>query len=169
VPLPVWGGWRVGLLTRFSKIAAILESVLNGTPGALATAAGRRQYARLSLIAAGLGLKSLAQGDAPARQALRAVPPGLAAFSIGGEDRATVWFDHGSADCAAGWGKPPRRPEVSIAFADIHVAYAAMRDDIDTMAAVGGGEIKIAGLVPLADGLNAVMERLRIYLQPAPR
>jgi hypothetical protein len=46
------------------------------------------------------------------------------------------------------------------------VAYAAMRDEIDSMAAVGTGEIRIDGLIPLADGLNFVMERLRVYLQP---
>jgi hypothetical protein len=46
------------------------------------------------------------------------------------------------------------------------VAYAAMRDEIDSMAAVGAGEIRIDGLIPLADGLNFVMERMRVYLQP---
>jgi hypothetical protein len=168
LPLLLWGGWRIGVLARFSKIATLLESVLDGAPGALDDAAGRRLHARLSLIAAGLGLKALAQGDEPARRALRAAPPGLACFRIGGEERSTVWFDHGSAGCEAGWGEPPRRPEVSIAFADIEVAYAAMRDEIDTLAAVGGGKIEVAGLVPLADALNAAMERLRIYLKPQP-
>jgi hypothetical protein len=166
VPLPVWGGWRIGVLTRFSKLAGILESVLNAAPAALATPAGRRLHARLSLIAAGLGLHPLAEGDGPARTALRAVPPGLAAFVIDGEDGSTVWFDHGSSDYAAGWAVPPRRPDVRITFADIDVAYGAMRDEIDAMAAVGSGQIKVEGLVPLADGLNFVMERLRIYLQP---
>jgi hypothetical protein len=85
---------------------------------------------------------------------------------IQGEPRAIVWFDHGSADHAAGWSEPPRRPDVRIVFGDMDVAYAAMRDEIDSMAAVGTGQIKIDGLIPLADGLNFVMERLRVYLQP---
>jgi hypothetical protein len=165
VPLAAWGGWRVGVLSRFAKLAKRLEAVLDGDARVLGTAAGRRLYARLSLIAGGLGLKPLAQGDEPARNILRSLPPGLAAFSIEGEENATVWFDHGFAD-AAGWGEPPRRPEVRIRFADITVAYAAMRDEIDALAAVGAGQIKIDGLIPLADGLGAVMERLRVYLQP---
>jgi hypothetical protein len=166
VPLPLWGGWRLGLLARFAQLSALLESALNGAPAALATPAGRRVHARLSLIAAGLGLGPLAAGDGPARQALRALPTGLASFSIGGEENATVWFEHGLSNCAAGWSAPPRRPDVRIAFADVEVAYAAMRDEIDTMAAVGSGEIIVDGLVPLADGLHAVMERLRVYLKP---
>ncbi len=168
VPLPLWGGWRIGLLKRFSQLAGVLEAFMNGDPAALATSGGRRLHARLSLIAAGLGLRALALGDAEARTALRSLPPGLACFSIEGEDAATVWFDHGSSDCAAGWSAPPRRPDVRITFADVQVAYGAMRDELDTMAAVGCGKIRVEGLVPLADGLNSVMERLRVYLQPPP-
>ncbi|MGO9512584.1 MAG: hypothetical protein ACLP2F_02940 [Steroidobacteraceae bacterium] len=165
-PLPVWGGWRIGLLTRFSKLAARLEAVLDGAPQVLETAAGRRLHARLSLIAAGLALHPLAEGDAAAREILRSLPPGLASFTIDGEPRATVWFDHGSADNRVGWGDPPRRADVCIVFADIPTAYGALREEIDTLAAVGSGQIRVEGLVPLADGLNFAMERLRAYLKP---
>jgi hypothetical protein len=169
IPLPAWGGWRIGLLTRFSKLAQRLEAVLDGDETVLATVAGRRLHARLSLIAAGLALHPLAEGDVVARKTLRSLPPGLAAFSIEGEQGAIIWFDHGSADRAAGWGEPPRRPDVRVTFADVTIAYAAMRDEIDTLAAIGCGQIKVEGLVPLADGLNVVMERLRVYLQPVSR
>jgi hypothetical protein len=124
-------------------------------------------YARLSLIAAGLGLAPLAAGDADAKHTLRTLPPGLAAFSIEGEMNSTVWFDFGAHQSASGWSDPPRRPDVSIVFGSLDLAYAAMRDEADTMAAIGAGEMTIDGLIPLADGLNVVMERLRIYLQPA--
>jgi hypothetical protein len=166
VPLAVWGGWRIGVLTRFSRLAKRLEAVLNGAAAVLATDAGRRLHARLSLIAAGLGLRPLAEGDEVSRKTLSSLPAGLAAFSIKGEQGATIWFDHGSADYAAGWGEPPRRPDVCVTFADMTVAYAAMRDEIDTLAAIGSGQITVEGLVPLAGGLNVVMERLRLYLQP---
>lgn len=166
VPLLAWGGWRVGLLARFSKLAKRLEAVLDGDAAVLATPDGRRLHARLSLIAAGLALRPLANGDEAARKTLRSLPPGLAAFSIEGDQGATIWFDHGSADNAAGWGEPPRRPDVHVTFADMTIAYAVMRDEIDTPAAIGCGQIKVEGLVPLADGLGVVMERLRIYLHP---
>ncbi len=164
-PLPVWGGWRVGLLARFSKLAERLEAVLNGAPQVLDSTSGRRLHARLSLITAGLALHALAEGDAPARNILRSLPPGLASFTIAGEPRATVWFDHGSAGNQVGWGDPPRRPDVCIVFADIATAYGALRQEIDTLSAVGSGLIRVEGLVPLADGLNFAMERLRDYLK----
>jgi hypothetical protein len=166
VPLPIWGGWRIALLARFAKLAERLEAVLDGHAEVLATSEGRRLYARLSLIAAGLGLAPLAVGDPEAVDLLRTLPAGLAAFSIEGEPNSTVWFDCAANLRLSGWSDPPRRPDVCIVFGGVSMAYAAMRDEADTMAAIGTGEMRIDGLIPLADGLNVVMERLRIYLQP---
>ncbi len=166
VPLPIWGGWRIGLLARFAKLAERLEAVMNGHAEVLADAAGRRLYARLSLIAAGLGLAPLATGDSAAIDTLKGLPSGLAAFRIEGEPNSTVWFDHSPDRGVSGWSDPPRRPDVCIVFGSVSMAYAAMRDEADTMAAIGLGKMTIDGLIPLADGLNVVMERLRIYLQP---
>jgi hypothetical protein len=166
VPLPIWGGWRIGLLARFAKLAERLEAVMNGHAEVLASAEGRRLYARLSLIAAGLGLAPLAAGDTEAIDTLQSLPPGLAAFRIEGEPNSTVWFDCSSDASVSGWSEPPRRPDVCIVFGSVNLAYAAMRDEADTMAAIGAGTMTIDGLIPLADGLNVVMERLRIYLQP---
>ena len=115
----------------------------------LDSVAGRRLHARLSLITAGLALHALAEGDAAARIILRSLPPGLASFTIAGEPRCTVWFDHGSADNRVGWSDPPRRPDVCIVFADVATAYGALREEIDTLAAVGSGQIRVEGLVPL--------------------
>ena len=164
LPLPVCAPWRIGTLIGFSKLADRMQAILLGDPVLLADPATRRLFTRMTLITAGLGLRPLAQFDAEAGALLRAAPPGLAAFTIDGEENATVWFDSGTS--AAGWSTPPRVPDVVIRFADREVAYRALRDEIDSLASVGTGEIEVDGLVPLADSLNAVMERLRPYLEP---
>jgi hypothetical protein len=165
LPLLAWGGWRIGLLTRFTRLTDRLKAVMDGSAEVLATAEGRALHARLSLIAAGLGLGPLARGDSSAQAALSLAPPGLAVFAIRGAHHATVWFDHGSRDCNAGWGPPPREPDVEISFIDSAVAFAALRGEIDTIAAIGAGQIRVSGLIPLADGVNMAMERLSDYLQ----
>jgi hypothetical protein len=165
VPIPVWGGWRIALLRRFAALAARLEAVMDGHAAVVSCAAGRALHARLSLIAAVLGLGPLAAGDIAARQILRSLPPGLAAFQIRGDPESSVWFEHGATRCMAGRGAPPHPADVCVAFDGPETAYAAMREEIDTFAAVGAGRIAVEGLVPLADGLNFAMERLRVYLQ----
>ena len=59
---------------------------------------------------------------------------------------------------------PPRRPDVRVQFADIHIANAALRNDIDTLAAIGAKRIMIEGLAPLAEALGLIMDRLNFYL-----
>ena len=54
--------------------------------------------------------------------------------------------------------------DVRVQFSDIVTANAALRNDIDTMAAIGGQRIIIQGLSPLAEGLGLIMERLNVYL-----
>ncbi|HWW22094.1 MAG TPA: hypothetical protein VNZ06_14940 [Steroidobacteraceae bacterium] len=167
LPLLAWGGWRIRVLKGFSTLAERLEAVLEGHEAVISTAAGRRLHARLSLMAAGLGLPSLAAGDVVSREAFRSLPYGMASFTISSEQGATVWFDRQLDTSRAGWSAPPRQAEVCIAFGDAETAFAAMRDQIDTMAATASGQIVVDGLIPLADGLNFIMQRLRVYLQPS--
>ena len=42
VPVLLWGGWHIGALARFSKLAQRLEAILDGHPEVIETAAGRR-------------------------------------------------------------------------------------------------------------------------------
>src|ERR1700689_5514617 len=89
VPILLWGGWRIRTRSRFTRLAERLEAVLDGHEAVLASPEGRRLHARLSLMAAGLGLTPLARGDEPTRTALHALPFGLASFTIEGESQAT--------------------------------------------------------------------------------
>jgi len=166
LPILIWGAWHVRVLTRFTRLADRLKAVLDGDESVIASVEGRRLHARLSLMAAGLGLVPLSQGDDVTRIALDAAPFGLASFDIAGELCATAWFEHAPNGCSAGWSEPPRRPEACITFCDVSIAFEAMRDQIDTIAAVGRGQIIVDGLVPLAEELSFIMQRLRIYLQP---
>ncbi len=65
----------------------------------------------------------------------------------------------------AGVGQPPREPDVTVHFTSPQVAAASVMDQLDAMAAVNSGRIHLSGLVPLADHLNHVMERVSRLLR----
>jgi hypothetical protein len=165
-PFLLRGFWRVGKLAAFSKLAARLQDVLEGKPAVIADPAGRILFTRLNLMLGGLGLKVLAEHDPASRAAFASLPRGLAAFAVAGLEGATAWFDNNPGEYEAGWGVPPRHPDVIIRFADPEIAFSALRDECDTLAEVGLGGIQVDGLVPLADGVDLVMARLRDYLEP---
>lgn len=168
-PLLLRGAWRIGKLKTFSALADRLEKFLEGKGDLLDDPANRRLYTRLNLMLAGFGLKVLAEYDPFSQAILKSLPEGLAEFTIGGQAGATTWFDNRPGKYDAGWGTPPRQADVTVRFSDIEVACLALQDKSDTMADVGLRRITVDGLVPLADGLNVVMERLRDYLEPPPQ
>ena len=93
LPILVWGAWQIRLLMRFTRLGERLTAVLDGHEAVIASAAGRRLHARLSLMAAGLGLLPLSRGDEVTRDALRPLPSGWHLS----RSPANHWRPHGSS------------------------------------------------------------------------
>ena len=56
--------------------------------------------------------------------------------------------------------------DVSVTFADPETALKAIGNRIDVLAAIGLGHISVTGLIPLADALGYIFERIPLYLEP---
>lgn len=68
-------------------------------------------------------------------------------------------------DCLAwGRGRAPRVPDLRIEFRDPDVALSAMDGILDQLAASVSGEMLVRGMIPLADALAQVMERVSVCL-----
>ena len=157
-PLVTRGLWRFNVLKSFALLTERLSSILNDSSSTSPL------YTRLVFLIGGLGILPLVTFDPFSQAILKKIPQGLAQFSIGDETIAPLWFDHQYDQSVAGTGKPPRTPDVSVQFSDMTIANAALRNDIDTMAAIGAQRIIVQGLSPLAEGLGLIMERLNVYL-----
>lgn len=76
------------------------------------------------------------------------------------------WITRCGGCMAWGGGDPPVAPDVRIEFRDADVALAAVDGMIDSLAASVTGEISVRGMIPLADALARVMERVSAFLEP---
>lgn len=76
------------------------------------------------------------------------------------------WITRCGGGMAWGGGDPPVAPDVRIEFRDADVALAAVDGMIDSLAASVTGEISVRGMIPLADALARVMERVSAFLEP---
>ena len=63
-----------------------------------------------------------------------------------------------------GRGDPPVAPDVRIEFRDPEVALSAADGRLDSLAASVTGEVSVRGMIPLADALSRVMERVSALL-----
>lgn len=151
LPLPRRGIWRLASLHRFNRLGKILEQELE-------------QHPRLLLSVALGSLQPLIEQDARAREWMRDCPPGLAEFGIPSQE-LFAWVEWRAGKIKWGRGRAPRVADVSVSFRDEKLALAALRGELDELAAIGAGELVVRGLVPLAETLGVVMARADKYIE----
>jgi len=57
-----------------------------------------------------------------------------------------------------------KSPSVELEVQDMKIAYGMLGGDLDTMAAIGRGEIVLRGFIPLFGDLSYIMGRIEQYL-----
>lgn len=167
-PLPTAGFWNVARVGPFTKLAKRLDAVLQPAPEALAQDAALRETHLRLLFRVLLGaIPVLAEGDPVARHTLSHTPDGTAEIRAPGMNLVgwTKWA-HGRMTGGVGTLPGGGIPDVAITFVDRPTVEAALLGTLDPNAAVGHGKVVVRGLVPLADSLGVVMDRVERYLKP---
>lgn len=168
-PLPLGPLWRAAGLRPFLALTKLLQKTLEPTPAELAAATPEflDAYLRLTFGVLLRALPVVGAGDGPSRAALSHAPAGTltveaSALGLTGWVR---WDGHGEP--ASGAGPAPTAPAATLRFTDRATLLDALTGHLDPMAAVALGRVEVRGLVPLADALGVVMDRVEHYLKPA--
>ena len=120
----------------------------------------------ITLYSAVAGLNGLSRLDTFTRDLMHHLPKGLIRISIGGvegqvatlgiDDGSMLWLDSGAS--LDGYS-------VDFTFKNIHTAWMCVANLADNLAAVGKGDIKLRGYVPMADGFNHMLDRLQMFVK----
>ena len=132
------GGNRVGIERRELRAGLLLGSLL---PAAV---------------------MELAVHEAECRRLLAPFGDFVAQLSV--PRRFGAWVRRSGNHWAWGRGTVPTLPDVRIEFRDSDVVLSAVDGMIDSLAASVTGEISVRGMIPLADALSQVLERVSVYL-----
>lgn len=164
VPLPIWGFHLLPKLGTFQKLTTRLEQILKPEPTDLDDARFRETHLTLllgSLIPAAVAI--LANLEHESRHALHPFPNAMAQFMV--EDgKISSWIRSEKGVFTHGTGTPETKPDVLLHFRDMDTALAAVQNRLDNLAALGSGELIVEGLIPFADSLSLVMDRVSSYL-----
>ncbi len=163
LPVPTRGWAQMHKLKIFKEIADTLQHYLKPTPHMLEKPDFLGAHVSLMLGLAVRSMKQIAEHVPEAVTLLKNCPEGLASFSVGGE-LESAWISNERAQIDCGFGTPPRKPDVNVWFKNPSLALEALNDKIDVAAEVGLGNIRVEGLVPLADTLGYLMQRIPRYL-----
>ncbi|MBW8780842.1 MAG: hypothetical protein JF599_02985 [Verrucomicrobia bacterium] len=161
--LPLGGWTQLKVARRLPAAGKKMEALLNDRATALNDPARLRLHVWAGFVV----------GVAAAASWLRHQPEGAAERARLGESVATfscpefpvsLWLS--PADATWGWGEPPRPVGVAITFATLAVALAELDHRLDSLAALGLGDLRITGKLPLADQLGVIMLRAGNLLRP---
>ena len=166
LPIPVGGFARLSRLRIFSKLAARLHRIL--TTSLRQPVNQKLLDIRADLLMGELIPSAIAQlvsFDPPCRRWLTPYMGKLIQFEVVGVGSSWIRFQKDGAVYAS--GSSGELPDVIIAFRDRDVALAAIHGDLDTLGALGKGQMTVRGLIPLADTLDRVLDRLGRLLNEA--
>lgn len=159
-----FGRWRI--LQPFRRLAALLKEHLQAPDREESDPARWRVHARLLLSVVLRAVREIGEHDSKARMILSQTPEGQVEFRIG-DWSSRPWIRWRKNPRLIETGEEPSSvpPDVIITFRDERTVAAAMQPGFDTAAAMGRGDIVVRGLLPLAEGLGLVMERVSSYLE----
>ena len=165
IPIPIRGASRFGDIKAFKALSAELEATLRPEKERLEDPDFHGMHVALQLGIALRATIELATHEKLSRTIMKNTPEGIAYFSVG-KDGYGAWLEWTNGRLTSGKGEPDRAPDVTVNFADAETAIQAVGNRIDVMAAIGLGDIQITGLVPLADSLGYIFERIPLYITP---
>jgi len=164
IPVIQKGWFHPVFLTRLLRLFLRFQSLLMPASKLLEDPAFRILHVRLALAVALFSLAEIGREDPWARRMLEGCPNGTVSFLVDGEDLAA------RIEKTTHHLVPLRGPasgaisDATVRFASSKVAMEILTQKQDAHAAVALGGIQVEGLIPLADGINHVLDRVTRYL-----
>jgi len=166
LPIPIKGSTRIGDIKAFKALSALLEATLRPpTKEQLEDIDFHNMHVGIQLGIALRATVELATHEKLSRTIMKNTPEGIAYFSVG-KDGYGAWLEWRHGRLISGEDLPATRADVSVQFTDADTALRSVGNHIDVMAAIGLGDITIEGLIPLADSLGYIFERIPLYITP---
>jgi len=159
-------GWSSPIfLFRLGCLFLRFQRLLRPRDGDLKGEDFRLLHVRLALAVALFSLAVVGREDGRAREIVGDCPDGAIRFSVKGSDLEAVVVKDDK-------GLRPRRGGnfdgdsfcASVSFGSSKVAMEILTRKMDAHGAVALGQIEVEGLVPLADAVNHVLDRVALYL-----
>lgn len=167
-PFPFGAPWRFRKIQTFVKLTKILESYLRPKPDHKPPEGFESTQTKLLLRIATNAIPIIGSRDTFAHDVMAHTPSGYAEFQVQewGSPVGWIYWNKVEKKLVAGSGALPNRvkADVSIVFKNQQTVANAISGLLDNHVAIGLGNLHVHGLIPLADSLGAVMDRVDLYL-----
>lgn len=163
-PLPTRGITHLQAIQPFKQLADCLACFLKPKATDLQDDTFKATAIEILLTVAMGGVCQLGIHEPFTRGRIAQGPQGMIMFQLPAGIQP-FWLRLQPDNLEWGRGKSIIPANVSIRFTDTTTALGALQDTIASQAEVGLGNIQVAGLIPLADHLSMLLERINLYLK----
>lgn len=165
---PFWGIWKISLLKKFTELTKKIEYYLKADEEFLKNKENLKFNLTLKLNTLLWGIKTVAEKDSENFKIKRALnvisryPDSIFQLEIleGGPSAHIVISDGKFTPYK---GKHPS-PTAILQVKDMETARKMFDDEIDFMVALGTGDLRIIGLIPVAEAVSIIMEEMSKHL-----
>lgn len=161
-PIPSRGFTRLGFLTgAFTKLTDRLSAVLRPSPEALEDEDFFRVSTQVMFHVIAEAIAQIANEDEVGRFSASNIVDGVAKLSIaGGPAAALCCRDHRLLAIH----QAPERFLSYMEFQDLRLARSLFDGQVNAIAAVGLGQVRIGGQISQIDNINRILDRVAVYL-----
>lgn len=161
-PIPSRGFFHIGfLLKKFIKLTDILTKYLRADKASLKDPAFFEKSTTLMLYVIAGAIAQLANEDPISRASASYITDGTVRLAIDGGPAATVVAKDHRLSMVAG---DTDEYLSYMRFADMRVARDLFDGNINAVAAVGLGQVRIGGMISQIDNINRILDRVAVYL-----
>ena len=161
-PIPSKGFTKIGFLTGpFIKLTDRLTAFLRPAPGALEDPKFFHISTMLMFHVIVEAIARIGNEDAVGQFSASNIVDGTAKFAIaGGPAAALCCRDHRLTAIH----DEPKQYMSYMEFADMKLARALFDGEVNAIAAVGLGQVRIGGMISQIDNINRILDRVALYL-----
>ncbi len=161
IPIPYRGFTKLPLMKKFTRLTEILTRYLEPSDEDLKDPKFKAAHVEMSLMVGMAGAREIADLDPKMQKVVKKLPNGTLLFRVEGGPSAHVIVDNRRIFALNG---PISDPVGTLTLKNVDIAADVMAKKVDTFAALGIGDIKVSGLIPLVDEFNALMDRVSYFL-----
>jgi hypothetical protein len=159
----IWGVWHPKVLGGFMKLSKRLEYFMKPSPEVLAKPENKKFIVSAMFDTIIAGIEILGRTEHHCIQFAKGSPKGSLEFRVLPDGPVKHLVHHGGGLITYGDG-PVHKPNAILEFMDVDTAWKLLNNEIDPMVALGSTDIRLKGLIPLADNMFAIMDILSRYL-----
>lgn len=161
-PVPSKGLLHVGfLLKSFTKLTDLLTRYLKASPEDLADPAFKEKSTTLMFYVIGAALSQIGNEDPIGRFSASNIVDGIVQLSIADGPCLGIRVKDHRLETVK---RRPKKPRARMEFGSMELARRLFDGEVNAVACIGTGEIRMGGMISMVDNINRILDRVSLYL-----